>query len=94
MFYRLHFYKYSLRIMSTIYYFNPLVLLHHYHKAKHILHSLKWPNLPADSHPPESAASWERSDWPGCTQGYAASLHPGKIPQYLIILKLLLITHI
>ena len=77
--------------MSILHYFNSLVLLHHYYKAKHILHSL---NLPEDSHPPESAASWERSDWPGCTQGYAASLHPGKIPQCLIILKLLLVTHI
>ena len=36
--------------------------------------------LPEDSHPPGSAASWERSDWPGCTQGCAESLHPGKNP--------------
>lgn len=36
--------------------------------------------LPEDSHPPGSAASWERSDWLGCTQGCAESLHPGKNP--------------
>ena len=46
--------------------------------------------LPEDSHPPGSAASWERSDWPGCTQGCAESLHPGKNPNVQIISKLLL----